>query len=198
MKRFLWLAAILAISPVGNAPAAYYVVDPAKTDAAIEVTNRDVAASNDKVRMAHSALAEMWTQYFRQVGTRFAVPDLVRYRGAAASACGIMKRNNAGYCPATIPSISTRSSSPPRPRPQDDSSEPTGTWQPSVSSRTKWVTQSRSSSVTGRGRFTRWRQPPIVWREPSPKSRRAMDRSSPEMSTRPSSEWQRQAIQLQS
>lgn len=99
MKRFLGLAAILAISPVGNAPAAYYAVDPAKTDAAIEVTNRDVAASNDKVRMAHAALAEMWTQYFRQAGTRFVVPDLVRYRGAAVSACGIMKRNNAGYCP---------------------------------------------------------------------------------------------------
>lgn len=99
MKRFLGLAAILAISPVGSAPAAYYAVDPAKTDAAIEVTNRDVAASNDKVRMAHAALAEMWTQYFRQAGTRFAVPDLVRYRGAAVSACGIMKRNNAGYCP---------------------------------------------------------------------------------------------------
>jgi predicted metalloprotease len=49
--------------------------------------------------MAHSALAQMWTGYFREVGHRFAVPGLVRYRGGAASSCGIMRRNNAGYCP---------------------------------------------------------------------------------------------------
>ena len=66
---------------------------------ATPLTERDVAASNDKVRMAHAALADMWSKYFRQQGERFVVPELARYRGGAASACGIMHRNNAGYCP---------------------------------------------------------------------------------------------------
>ena len=67
---------------------------------AVEVTSSDIAASNAKVRMAHSALAQMWTGYFRDAGHRFVVPALVRYRGGAASSCGIMRRNNAGYCPS--------------------------------------------------------------------------------------------------
>jgi Predicted metalloprotease len=67
---------------------------------AAPLTERDVAASNDKVRMAHAALADMWTRYFQLEGEHFAVPGLARYRGGAASACGIMRRNNAGYCPS--------------------------------------------------------------------------------------------------
>lgn len=67
---------------------------------ATPLTERDVAASNDKVRMAHAALADMWSKYFREEGEHFAVPGLARYRGGAASACGIMRRNNAGYCPS--------------------------------------------------------------------------------------------------
>jgi hypothetical protein len=65
-----------------------------------EVTLRDVRASNEKVAMAHAALREMWSGHFREVGSRFAVPRLVRYRGGAMSACGVMRPNNAGYCPA--------------------------------------------------------------------------------------------------
>lgn len=65
---------------------------------ALEITNTDISASNEKVRMAHSALAAMWSRYFRDAGAQFAVPGLVRYRGGAASACGVMRRNNAGYC----------------------------------------------------------------------------------------------------
>jgi predicted metalloprotease len=66
---------------------------------AISITERDVDASNQKVAMAHAALADMWTKYFRDHGERFAVPGLARYRGGAMSACGVMHRNNAGYCP---------------------------------------------------------------------------------------------------
>ena len=50
--------------------------------------------------MAHAALADMWRQYFRQGGSTFSVPGLVRYRVITGSSCGLMRRNNAGYCPA--------------------------------------------------------------------------------------------------
>ena len=65
-----------------------------------EVTIYDVRASNEKVAMAHAALREMWSSHFQDIGTRFAVPRLVRYRGGAMSSCGLMRPNNAGYCPA--------------------------------------------------------------------------------------------------
>ena len=70
------------------------------TEAVVEVSGNDIATSNAKVRAAHGALAQMWTTYFREVGDRFDVPGLVRYRGGAVSACGLMRRNNAGYCPS--------------------------------------------------------------------------------------------------
>lgn len=66
----------------------------------VEVTLRDVRASNQKVAMAHAALREMWSGHFRELGSRFAVPRLIRYQGGAMSACGLMRPNNAGYCPA--------------------------------------------------------------------------------------------------
>lgn len=66
---------------------------------ATSLTERDVAASNQKVAMAHAALADMWTKYFRAHGDQFEVPEIARYRGGAMSACGVMHRNNAGYCP---------------------------------------------------------------------------------------------------
>ncbi len=80
----------------GSRDIAYY----AGASDNIEVTIRDVRASNEKVAMAHGALRAMWTAHFRAVGSRFAVPGLVRYRGGAPSACGLMQPNNAGYCPA--------------------------------------------------------------------------------------------------
>jgi uncharacterized protein len=70
------------------------------TETVVEVSSTDIATSNAKVRAAHAALADMWTGYFRDVGDRFDVPGLVRYRGGAVSACGLMRRNNAGYCPS--------------------------------------------------------------------------------------------------
>ena len=93
------LLSLVGLTGVGveNSPAALYATAPA---AAVEVTSSDIATSNAKVRMAHGALSKMWTGYFREVGHRFAVPGLIRYRGGAASSCGIMRRNNAGYCPS--------------------------------------------------------------------------------------------------
>jgi hypothetical protein len=64
-----------------------------------DLTERDVAASNYKVRMAFTDLARMWGSGFARLGERFATPRLVRYRGVAGSSCGVMQPNNAAYCP---------------------------------------------------------------------------------------------------
>ena len=93
----LGLAAMTGVGVADQTPSLYAASAAAPV---VEVTSSDIAASNAKVRMAHSALAQMWTGYFREAGHRFVVPGLVRYRGAAASSCGIMRRNNAGYCPS--------------------------------------------------------------------------------------------------
>ena len=64
-----------------------------------EVTPRDIAVSNEKMRMAHAALTAMWTSDFKAIGTRFTAPDLIPYVGGIRSACGLMRNNNALYCP---------------------------------------------------------------------------------------------------
>jgi predicted metalloprotease len=106
ISRIIRGAAVLAgaIAIAGAVPTrvepSMYVSRQATVTAALGVTNRDVAASNEKIRMAAASLAHMWQGYFAQVGERFDVPALARYRGDAPSACGIMKQNNAGYCPS--------------------------------------------------------------------------------------------------
>ena len=95
----LALSALLAL-PTSAALAAPSVKDSAASvSRTTELTERDVAASNDKVRMAYSDLAAMWVNGLARMRERFAVPRLLRYRGAARSACGIMQPNNATYCP---------------------------------------------------------------------------------------------------
>jgi predicted metalloprotease len=64
-----------------------------------DVTESDVAASNEKIRQAYSALVAMWSHDFDQLGTTFSAPGLVRYRGAVRTACGVMGGDNAIYCP---------------------------------------------------------------------------------------------------
>lgn len=64
-----------------------------------DVTRADVDASNAKVQDAYQALATMWTNDLKQVGARFVVPGIARYRGNVRSSCGIMPANNAIYCP---------------------------------------------------------------------------------------------------
>jgi predicted metalloprotease len=90
------LAAFAATSPADGNASDFTAAETPE----IRVTVRDVAASNEKVAMAHAALREMWSAHFRAVGSRFLVPSLVRYRGGAGSPCGIMRSGNAGYCPA--------------------------------------------------------------------------------------------------
>jgi len=91
---------LMGATSSNSAQVSYNAVGQETPEATVEVTNLDIAASNQKVQMAHAALATMWRQYFRQEGSRFAVPGLVRYRIVAGSSCGLMRRNNAGYCPA--------------------------------------------------------------------------------------------------
>ena len=67
---------------------------------AAELTERDVAASNDKIRAAYADLASMWSAGFTQMRGRFVAPRLARYRGIVRSACGYMQPSNAAYCPA--------------------------------------------------------------------------------------------------
>jgi uncharacterized protein len=64
----------------------------------IELTARDVQASNEKVAAAYSALMTMWTREFERFGTPFAPPRIVRYRGATRTSCGVMPPSNATYC----------------------------------------------------------------------------------------------------
>ena len=108
MKKhaFLRTGAFLLIAAAGLAgmesgaqnSKALYTSAPTPAEA-MRVTNSDIDASNRKIAMAHAALATMWTRHFRDLGERFAVPGIVRYRGGAMSACGLMRQNNAGYCP---------------------------------------------------------------------------------------------------
>jgi predicted metalloprotease len=72
---------------------------PSATLAAADVTDDEVSASNEKVRMAFGALAAMWTADFKELGARFVTPGLLRYRGTVRTACGVMPANNAMYCP---------------------------------------------------------------------------------------------------
>jgi len=98
-------AAALAIfvslaAPASAANAATAPSSPARDATRVELTERDVAASNQKIRAAYSDLVTMWRDGFAQLRERFATPRLLRYRGAARSACGVMQPNNAAYCPA--------------------------------------------------------------------------------------------------
>ena len=90
-------SAIAMLIPVtvradGNRPAR-------SKDPGLEVSRRDISASNRKVAAAYSALVAMWTKQFRQLGDEFDPPRIARYEGGAMTACGFMDSNNAEYCP---------------------------------------------------------------------------------------------------
>jgi predicted metalloprotease len=77
-------------------------VEPARRPArvpSIEVTRRDVTASNKKVGMAYGALIQMWTDQFKRIGEHFTAPRIARYEGDNFTACGLIRADNAEYCP---------------------------------------------------------------------------------------------------
>ena len=97
-------AAALAIIVAFAVPASTTVAaDPfrerSRFAAPSDLTERDVAASNLKIRSAYSELASMWTAGFSQMRARFETPRLLRFRGPVRSACGVILPNNAAYCP---------------------------------------------------------------------------------------------------
>ena len=95
--------AFTAIALLGSAAprafAAPALADPTRPAGTVELTERDVAASNAKIRAAYSELASMWTKGFDRINGDFETPQLLRYRGAVFSACGVMQPSNAAYCP---------------------------------------------------------------------------------------------------
>jgi predicted metalloprotease len=100
-KIFGRLAAALLISaPALPASAAITApTDPGRDGPRIRVTSEDVRQSNQKVASAYSALLDMWSKAFNQIGERFSAPRIARYTGAVRTACGVIGPNNAQYCP---------------------------------------------------------------------------------------------------
>lgn len=109
MKRFFSprslraaLVAVIGITLTSAVPqpspvaGAYRAVE---TTSDLDITARDVALSNQKVRMAHSALVSMWNDGFRRLGQRFYAPDIVPFFRGVRTGCGTMRGNNAIYCP---------------------------------------------------------------------------------------------------
>ena len=90
----------LALAPLGAARAAAPVPAILAPRDAVTVTQAEVVASNAKVRMAYDDLVAMWGDAFARIGTRFAVPGLVRFRGGVRTGCGAFGPDNAAYCPA--------------------------------------------------------------------------------------------------
>ena len=98
-SRFIRVAAFATVA--GLVPVSADAASRASTDdprPRIRVTARDVEASNQKVAMAYSALVQMWTREFEQIGERFARPRVVRYEGGVLTACGPVGSSNAIYC----------------------------------------------------------------------------------------------------
>jgi hypothetical protein len=95
-RRAVVLGALLVPALATAAPIA--TAAPAAPRDVTTVTAADVATSNQKVAMAYGSLVQMWGSAFAELGARFARPDIVRYRGAVRTPCGVMRSGNAGYC----------------------------------------------------------------------------------------------------
>ena len=99
VRRLAAAVVISAPALVPTAAASAATADSYGDGPRIRVTTDDVRQSNQKVASAYSALADMWTKAFNQIGDRFAVPRIARYTGAVRTACGVIGPNNAQYCP---------------------------------------------------------------------------------------------------
>ena len=105
MRRFdTWLRTVALGALLVPAFAAAASVVPAACTAPSEVTTvttvtaADVEASNRKIGAAYADLVQTWGSGFADIGARFARPDIVRYRSAVRTPCGVMRSGNAGYC----------------------------------------------------------------------------------------------------
>ena len=101
--KLLRISSVALAATLGAAttPSSSFYAAPAPLDdRVVRVTAAEVDASNEKVKAAYGDLVSMWTADFARLGERFAVPQLARYRSTIRTPCGVMQRNNAGYCPA--------------------------------------------------------------------------------------------------
>lgn len=92
----LAVAAALAAPGVVGAQVVRQVANRAPV---LTITRSDLEASNAKVAMAYDDLVNTWGRELQQMGARFEAPEIVRYRDAVGTACGIMGASNAAYCP---------------------------------------------------------------------------------------------------
>jgi predicted metalloprotease len=97
---FRTIAAAVTLAAASASTAFAAAIHPAPAnEPTIRVTLEEVNASNEKIRMAYGALATMWTRELRAAGTRFDVPRIARYQHTVMTACGVIRANNAEYCP---------------------------------------------------------------------------------------------------
>jgi predicted metalloprotease len=92
----------LAVSAALAAPAVAgaQVREVANRGPVVTITRSDLDSSNAKVAMAYNDLVATWGRELQQMGARFAAPDIVRYRNAIRTSCGVMSPSNAAYCPS--------------------------------------------------------------------------------------------------
>ena len=91
---------LLAITPRLAEASGLPASTPARVPSAAEITDAEIAASNQKVGQAYQALVAMWSERFARLGARFVAPGLQAYRGDVRTGCGIMHSDNAAYCTA--------------------------------------------------------------------------------------------------
>ncbi len=96
--RLAAIACLAAATVIPTGVRAEATRPPRAKDPTLEISRRDISASNQKIAAAYSALVTMWTKEFRQLGDEFEAPRIARYEGAAMTACGFMDENNAEYC----------------------------------------------------------------------------------------------------
>jgi predicted metalloprotease len=90
----------LAASPRPADATPVATISPVRPTPSLDVTDAEIAASNQKVAQAYRALVAMWSEQFATMGARFAAPGRQAYRGAVRTGCGIMHADNAAYCTA--------------------------------------------------------------------------------------------------
>ena len=97
-KLKFWFAAAVLGMPIAGASGAVPEA-PKSPDRPVRVTERDIENTNQKVAGAYGALVTMWKNEFNRIGERFTAPRIVRYEGAAMTSCGVIRPENAEYCP---------------------------------------------------------------------------------------------------
>lgn len=98
-KLKFWVAAAVLAMPIAGASGAVPGGVGTPPDKSVRVTERDIESTNQKVAAAYGALVTMWNNEFKRIGERFTAPRIVRYEGAAMTSCGVIRPENAEYCP---------------------------------------------------------------------------------------------------